>query len=168
MRSTSAGPVTVDCTSWDDAKAREQAGEAAFKYVARKGECVRVIISSKPSINNLLDAGAARCTYGYPDPEGVCRVWLRSSGRGISLHPEILTHDTMEPAGFSLAPEIDIMAKNPDGTLKYETYEVTEIEDAHDLHCGLPNWTKKMSPLQCAPRSPRPRPGPAAAPEDQY
>jgi hypothetical protein len=155
MQSTTAGPVTVERTSWDDAKAREQAGEDAFGWDAYRQECVRVNITSKPSIKDLADAGAARRTYGYPDPQGVCRVWLLSNGRGINLHPAILTRDTMEPAGFKPAPEIDLASKNPDGSWKYELLEAATISVTHGLGRGLPNWTKEMSPLECAPRSPK-------------
>jgi hypothetical protein len=42
MQSTTAGPVTVERTSWEDAKAREQAGEDAFGWDAYRQECIRV------------------------------------------------------------------------------------------------------------------------------
>ena len=126
-----SGPVTVERAAW-----RDVAPEEGFGWDAYRQQCVRVTVAEAANLKDLVRAGALRIAYGSPDAQDVCRAWLVSTARAYSVDLSLIDHDTMRPAGFEAAQELN--------TSDLTLLDAATCTVTHGIGRGLRNWTKRI------------------------
>ena len=108
MQSRTVGNVTVERTSWEDGKAREQAGEALFGWDTYLKQFVRMKTTGQASTKDLIDAGVVHVLL----KNGVCFLWLSTN---FPENTRSIINHTLKADGFVyknnifLLPEVDIL-----------------------------------------------------------
>ena len=136
-------PTTITCghvslTHTKDKKVADRAQDEdglAFGRDRYHQKHVRLTINGPASVVDVVKAGAVHVSFGYPDPAGICRIWLPY---WVSDYQTlVILCSIVESAGFAPAPEVNASSM--------ELLECANLVVRYGLGYKLKNWTKRMT-----------------------